>query len=124
MSEEEKKKKLEDVEELKEVLNVVSQQVPNLIRNIVTSVFSEQAGANMGKAVGAYYKGLKEAGIPEETAVRMTEKYASTFTSLGDVMKMAMSGEKKGKDLSEEIEISKVIKEKTAKDLEKEEKKE
>jgi hypothetical protein len=80
-------KEKEDVEELREVLSVVSQQVPSLIKNIIASVFSEQAGADMGKAVGAFYKGLKDAGIPNDTAIKMTENYISTFTSLGDVMK-------------------------------------
>ncbi|MGQ9514882.1 MAG: hypothetical protein ACUVTL_07545 [Thermoproteota archaeon] len=114
---EEKKEKKEDVEELKEVLNVISQQVPNLIRNIVTSIFSEQAGADMGKAVGAFYKELKDAGIPEETVLKMTENYISTFTSLGDIMKMAVGGKKKEMVVDEE-EVSKVINEKLSKEVE------
>jgi hypothetical protein len=107
VSEKEKEKErhhedAEDVEELKEVLNVVSQQVPSLIKGIIASVFSAQAGEDMGKAVGAYYKGLKDAGIPEEVAVKMTEKYAATFSSLGDVIKSAVSGDmKKGKETGE-----------------------
>lgn len=112
---EEKEHHDEDVDDLREVLSVVSQQVPSLIKGIIASVFSEQAGADMGKAVGAYYKGLKDAGIPEETAVKMTESYASTFSSLGDVMKMAVGGEKKGKDMGEEI--SKTIREKVTKEI-------
>lgn len=113
--EKEHQKNNEDVDDLREVLSVVSQQVPSLIKGIIASVFSEQAGSDMGKAVGAYYKGLKDAGIPEETAVKMTESYASTFSSLGDVMKMAVSGEKKGKDMGEEI--SKTIKENVTKEI-------
>ena len=109
--------KKEDVEELREVLSVVSQQVPGLIKGIIASVFSEQAGADMGKAVGAFYKGLKDAGIPEETAVKMTENYISTFTSLGDVMKMAVKG-KGGED------VSKVVEEKIVKEIEKSKEKE
>lgn len=112
----EEKEKKEDAEELREVLSVVSQQVPGLIKGIIASVFSEQAGADMGKAVGAFYKGLKDAGIPDETALKMTENYISTFTSMGDVMKMAVSGQKgrEGED------ISKVVKEKVIKEIEKE----
>jgi hypothetical protein len=121
----EKEKKKEDVEELKEVLSVVSKEVPNLIKSIVASVFSEEAGRDMGKAAAAFYKELKEAGMPEETAVKMTENYVSVFTSLGDILK-GVGKEKKivvcageGKDIGEEI--SRKIKEKLAEKREKEE---
>jgi len=127
MSEEKEKKKkdIEDVEELKEVLGVVSTEIPALIKGIIGSVFSEDAGRDMGKAAAAFYKQLKEAGMPEETAVKMTENYISVFTSLGDVMRRAVSGkgEFKGEEIGEEI--SKRIKEKLAeKHLAREEEKE
>lgn len=104
----------EDVEELREVLSVVSKEVPALIKGIIASVFSEEAGRDMGRAAASFYKELKEAGMPEEVAVKMTENYISTFTSLGEVVKKAVSGEKgiKGKDLEEEI--SRKIREKLA----------
>jgi hypothetical protein len=102
----EKGKKERDAEEMKELLSVFSKEVPNLIKSIIASVFSEEAGRDMGKAAAAFYKELKEAGMPEETAVKMTENYISVFTSLSDVMKRAVSGEKKlkGEELSEEVE--------------------
>jgi hypothetical protein len=112
---EKRKEKMEDAEELREVLGVVSKEVPTLIKSIIASVFSEEAGRDMGKAAAAFYKELKDAGMPEETAVRMTESYVSVFTSLGDVMKKAVSGEHKakGEDVIGE-EISRKIKEKLA----------
>jgi hypothetical protein len=111
---EKRKEKIEDAEEIREILGVVSKEVPALIKSIIGSVFSEEAGRDMGKAAAAFYKELKGAGMPEETAVRMTENYVSVFTSLGDVMKKAVSGEHKvkGEDIGEEI--SKKIKEKLA----------
>jgi len=116
MSEEKKKRtgEKEDVEELREVLGVVSKEVPGLIKGIIGSVFSEEAGRDMGKAAAAFYKELKEAGMPEETAVKMTENYVSVFTSLGDVMTKAVGGKKetKGQEIGEEI--SRKIKEKLA----------
>jgi len=116
MSEEKEKrnKEKEDIEELREVLGVVSKEVPALIKSIIASVFSEEAGRDMGKAAAAFYKELKDAGMPEQTAVKMTENYISVFTSLSDVMKKAISGEKmvKGEDIGEEI--SRRIKEKLA----------
>lgn len=113
----EKKKEteeMEDVEELKQVLSVVSKEVPALIKSIIGSVFSEEAGRDMGRAAAAFYKELKAAGMPEDIAVKMTENYISVFTSLGDVMKKAVSGEKsiKGEEIGEEI--SRRIKEKLA----------
>ena len=111
---EKRKEKIEDAEEIREILGVVSKEVPALIKSIIGSVFSEEASRDMGKAAAAFYKELKDAGMPEETAVRMTENYVSVFTSLGDVMKKAVSGEHKakGEDIGEEI--SRKIKEKLA----------
>lgn len=77
----------EDVEELKGVFSVLSSQVPALIRGIIASVFSEEAGREMGKAAGAFYKGLIEAGIPHDAAIKMTVDYISVFTNLGELMK-------------------------------------
>lgn len=113
-----RKEEKEDVEELREVLSVVSKEVPALIKGIIASVFSEEAGRDMGRAAAAFYKELKEAGMPENVAVKMTEGYISTFTSLGEIMKRAMGGKKgvESKELEKEIEkeISKRIKEKLA----------
>ena len=117
-------KEKEDVEEVREILGVVSKEIPALIKGIIASVFSEEAGKDMGKAVAAFYKELKEAGIPEQTAVRMAENYMSTFTSLGDVLKKAVS--EKGEFKEEEIgeEISRKIREELSKKHGEEEKEE
>jgi hypothetical protein len=108
------KSESEDVEELREVLSVVSKEVPALIKGIIASVFSEEAGRDMGRAAAAFYKELKEAGMPDDVAVKMTENYISTFTSLGEIMKRAVSGEKEMKSRELEEEISRKIKEKLA----------
>ncbi|MDH5495689.1 MAG: hypothetical protein OEY24_08330 [Candidatus Bathyarchaeota archaeon] len=91
-----------EAEEVKEILSVVSTQVPTLIKSILASVFSEEAGRSMGKAAGAYYKELKDSGMPEHVAVKMTEDYMRTFTNLGEVLK---SVGKSGRvaDIGEEI---------------------
>jgi hypothetical protein len=117
MSDEEKKHKkigMGDAEEVKEILEVVSKEVPGLIKGIVGSVFSEESGRDMGKAAGAFYKELKESGMPDEIAVRMTENYLGVFTSLGNIMKTLDLG-KGGKSRSEvEKEIERKLKEKLA----------
>jgi TATA-box binding protein (TBP) (component of TFIID and TFIIIB) len=117
---EKKKTASEDVEELKEVLSAVSTEVPALIKSIIASVFSEEAGRNMGKAAAAFYKELKDGGMPDNVAVKMTENYIGVFTSLGDILKrmgegkgkVVITGGEKGKEVEDEVE--KRIKEKLA----------
>lgn len=79
-------------ENIREILGVVSSEVPALIKSVLSSVFSEEAGRNMGKAAAAYYKELKDGGLPEQVAVKMTEDYMRTFTSLGDMLRSAGKG--------------------------------
>jgi len=97
-----------EAEEVKEILSAVSTEVPALIKSILASVFSEEAGRNMGKAAAAYYKELKESGLPEDVAVKMTQDYMRTFTSLGEMLRGIGKGgrwsEKAGDELGEDIE--------------------
>jgi hypothetical protein len=77
----------EEAEEVRQILGAVSTEVPTLIRSIIAAVFSEEAGRNMGKAAAGFYKELKDGGMPDSVAVKMTEDYVKVFTSLGDVLK-------------------------------------
>ena len=109
MVDDEERKEKKDTEELKEILGVVSSQVPALIKSLLASVFSEEAGRSMGKAAAAYYKELKNGGLPEQVAVKLTEDYMRTFTSIGDMLKGVGGGrhsERSGEDMGEEIERS------------------
>jgi hypothetical protein len=114
--EQEERKRIPEAEEVKEILGVVSTEIPSLIKGIITSVFSEEAGKNMGRAAGSFYQELKESGIPEDVAVKMTEDYIGIFTSLGDVLKSFTSGKQSwtshGKEEEIGNEIQKKIKEK------------
>ena len=102
-----------EAEEVKEILSAVSTQVPTLIRSILAAVFSEEAGRSMGKAAGAYYKELKDSGMPEQVAVKMTEDYMRTFTSFGEMLK---SVGKSGRMTDIGREVSKASEEKRQRD--------
>ncbi|MGD0159017.1 MAG: hypothetical protein ABSB89_01825 [Candidatus Bathyarchaeia archaeon] len=107
MVDDERKDKRMEPENIKEILSVVSSEVPALIKSILASVFSEEAGRSMGKAAAAYYKELKNGGMPEQVAVKMTEDYMRTFTSIGDMLRsggMGRHGERHGEDIGGEIE--------------------
>ena len=122
---EKKKTTAEEVEEVRQILGVVSAQLPALIKGIVSAVFSEEAGRNMGRAAAAFYKELKDSGMPDEIAVKMTEDYIGVFTSLGDILKQAgkkgkafgnvVISAKEGEEIGKEIE--KLVKEKMSKKL-------
>jgi hypothetical protein len=88
MANDDERKEKRDTEELKEILGVVSTEVPALIKSLLSSVFSEEAGRNMGKAAAAYYKELKNGGLPEQVAVKLTEDYMRTFTSIGTCLEV------------------------------------
>ena len=75
-----------DMQELSELLDTVTAKVPKLIKDLVGSLYSPEAGANMGKAVGAYYKNLVEAGLPQDVAVEMAKDYALSVTKVMKTM--------------------------------------
>jgi hypothetical protein len=81
-----------DPQNIKEILSVVSSEIPPMIKSILSSVFSEEAGRSMGKAAAAYYKELKDGGLPEQVAVKMTQDYMRTFTSIGETLRSAGKG--------------------------------
>jgi len=120
MSEKPEKKKTaaEEAEEIKLVLSAISTEVPAMIKSIIASVFSEEAGRNMGRAAAAFYKELKDGGMPDDIAVRMTQEYIGVFTSLGDLLKHAgregkvVISREKGEEIGKEIE--RLVREKIA----------
>ena len=92
MSHEERKDQKMDAQNVKELLSVVSTEIPTMIKSIMSSVFSEEAGRNMGKAAAAYYKELKNGGLPDEVAVKLTQEYMQTFTNIGQILKNVGGG--------------------------------
>lgn len=81
-----------DPENLREILGIVSTELPTMLKSIVSIVFSEEAGRNMGKAAAAYYKELKAGGLPEEVAVKLTEEYMQTFTNFASLLRIGGKG--------------------------------
>lgn len=77
-------KKDSDAKEIGEILDAVSDKVPKLISGIVNSLYSAEAGKNMGQAVGSLYKELLESGLPQDVALEMAKNY---MISLKDISK-------------------------------------
>jgi hypothetical protein len=81
----------QDAEDVKEILKAVSDMVPALVKGVIGSVFSPEAGQSMGAAAANFYKEVKAAGLPEDVAVKMTQDYVKTFTDIGSLIREAMS---------------------------------
>lgn len=79
-----------DVRDLKQVLETVGEKVPQLIRGVLDSLYTKEAGASMGQSVGAYYQELIAAGLPQEAALEMTKEYSF---SLKQVMNQGKHGQ-------------------------------
>ncbi|NLN15664.1 MAG: hypothetical protein GX185_08700 [Tissierellia bacterium] len=76
-----------DMKGLAEVLDTVSEKVPKLIKEIIGTLYSPEAGKNMGKAVGSLYKELLDSGIPEDVALDMAKSYMISMKDFSNIMK-------------------------------------
>jgi gamma-glutamylcysteine synthetase len=75
----------EDVENLKEILTVVSEKVPQLLSQLADVLYGKERAAQYGKAVATFYKELRDAGMSNEQAYALTQEYMSAM-SLGKMM--------------------------------------
>lgn len=69
------------VKEIGALLEEVTTKIPKLITTVISTLYSPDTGASLGKAVGNMYKELIEAGIPKEDAQEMAKEYMKTLTA-------------------------------------------
>ncbi|MGE5561287.1 MAG: hypothetical protein ACM3XN_09630 [Chloroflexota bacterium] len=67
---------------LPKILDTVTEKIPALIRGVIQTLFSEQAGRDLGMSVSAFYKALKESGMPDEIVNKMMLEYMAAQTKL------------------------------------------
>ena len=73
---------VKDIDDLKEVLAVVTEQVPGLLRGLRDLVYSKEAAENMADAVATFYTKLVAAGIAKEEAMDMAKGYMINLRDL------------------------------------------
>lgn len=73
--------------EIGEILEAVSSKVPGMIKGLFNAVYSAEAGAEAGKSVGNFYTNLLASGIPEDIALRLTERYMFSIRDVVEVTK-------------------------------------
>ena len=84
---EERKESHEKAETVREILDVVSNKIPSLLRDLHGVLYSKDSAENMGDAIGTFYKKLIESGIPEKDALEMARGY---MINLKDVIGQGM----------------------------------
>lgn len=104
---------MKDVKELKEVMSVISETVPDLLDKITKVLYDAQEGEKMGRAVAAFYSALVESGMSSEQAYALTKEYMSSM-SLGSMI----SGLVKSHDQDHDHgDIGETIKERIKKEI-------
>ncbi len=88
----------DDPQEIREILQVVSTEVPALVKNIFTSLYDPEIAENFGKCVGALYKKLKEQGLPEDMIREIVMNFSESFNIVGKALDSDMIKQAVAKD--------------------------
>jgi hypothetical protein len=73
------------VKEIGELLDEVSTKLPKLLEGIQKSYYSVENGTNAGKSLGAFYKELITAGMSDDVALRLTERFMVSIKDLSSI---------------------------------------
>ena len=76
-----------DAAEIKEILGVVSSEIPDLVRNIFGAIYDPSIAQNYAKGIGSLYKELKEQGLPDEMINTIVLNFSKSFDVIGNAMK-------------------------------------
>jgi len=68
-----------DPEQVKEIFAVFSEKLPALLNSLTDSIYGKDASAKFGTAVADFYRTLKESGMTDEQAFKLTEQYMSSL---------------------------------------------
>ena len=75
-----------DPEKIKEILDVVSEKIPGLLKELSQVLYGPKEAKQFGVAISTFYKELLDAGMTEEQAFELTRQYMSTL-NLGNMVK-------------------------------------
>ena len=74
-----------DPEKIKEILDVVSEKIPGLLKELSGLLYSPKSAKQYAEAAAIFYKELKAAGMTDDQAYELTSQYLSTL-NLGKMM--------------------------------------
>ncbi len=100
----------EVAEALPELFSAINEAIPQLISNLIGSVYSPEAAGNMATGIGKFYSNLIAEGIPEDVALDMTKKFVGAMdfgklmSMVGDETSIEISAKKRKKKQSENFD--------------------
>ena len=77
--------------QIKEILDVVSEKIPGLLKEISGLLYSPKSAKQYAEAAAIFYKELKGAGMTNDQAFELTSQYLSTL-NIGKMMGKFGSG--------------------------------
>ena len=83
-----------DAEELRAVGDLVKsvgellQQIVGFVKQIMDEILDSLKGDKLGSEVAAFYKQLRDAGMPDEMVAEMTRQYFERRIAIADLVKM------------------------------------
>jgi len=95
-----------DAENIKEILQVVSEKIPALLNALTDVLYGKDSAAKYGQAIAGFYKSLKDSGMTDAQAYELTKTYMSSLNLAGIIGK-AMGG----RDEDEDDDIGREVKE-------------
>jgi hypothetical protein len=81
-----------DPEKIKEILDVVAEKIPGLLRELSSLLYSPKSAKQYAEAAATFYKQLKEAGMTDQQAFELTSQYLSTLNIGNMIGKFGKSG--------------------------------
>ncbi|MFW5953227.1 MAG: hypothetical protein ACOCSJ_03600 [Candidatus Natronoplasma sp.] len=66
---------MDDIEELKGVMETLNETVPELISGIVKAIYNTEDSKNLAKSTANFYKELVDAGMEEDKAYKLTQQF-------------------------------------------------
>ena len=92
-------------EELRGIFKVLGEEVPGLLEKLTRILYGVKESEDFGKAVGNFYKALKDAGMSNEQAFQLTQEYMGNL-NIGKAFggwgrQMQKMGEKEKSDPTE-----------------------
>jgi len=74
---------------MKEMLGLFSEKVPALLNSLTEVLYGKASAEKYGQAVANFYRTLKDSGMTDDQAFRLTEQYMSSL-NLGKIISGAV----------------------------------